>query len=134
SASDRKALQVSRMILEPVRALLGKKRLVIVGDGALQYIPFAALADPAQAKYQPLISAHEIVNAPSASTLALLRRGTSNKPAAGPTIAVFADPVFERDDPRLRAGSQVNSSGPAPAFLTRAAELHLGRLPSSRIE
>jgi CHAT domain-containing protein/Flp pilus assembly protein TadD len=40
------ALQLSQMILAPVANKLGKKRLVIVADGALQNIPFAALADP----------------------------------------------------------------------------------------
>jgi CHAT domain-containing protein/Tfp pilus assembly protein PilF len=38
---------LSRILLSPVASRLGKKRLVIVADGALQYIPFAALPDPA---------------------------------------------------------------------------------------
>jgi CHAT domain-containing protein/Flp pilus assembly protein TadD len=37
--------KLSQMILAPVANKLGKKRLVIVADGALQNIPFAALAD-----------------------------------------------------------------------------------------
>ncbi|NJS16285.1 MAG: hypothetical protein HC787_03670 [Nostocaceae cyanobacterium CSU_2_110] len=32
-------------MLAPVKDKLAKKRLVVVADGALQYIPFAALAD-----------------------------------------------------------------------------------------
>jgi CHAT domain-containing protein len=40
------ALQLSQMILAPVANKLGNKRLVIVADGALHNIPFAALADP----------------------------------------------------------------------------------------
>ncbi len=40
------ASQLSQMILAPVAKKLGKKRLVIVADGALQTIPFSALADP----------------------------------------------------------------------------------------
>jgi CHAT domain-containing protein/tetratricopeptide (TPR) repeat protein len=43
---NKPALQLSQMILAPVANKLGKKRLVIVADGALQNIPFAALADP----------------------------------------------------------------------------------------
>ena len=39
------ATELSKLILAPVANKLGKKRLVIVGDDALQYIPFAALAD-----------------------------------------------------------------------------------------
>ncbi|MBD2202284.1 tetratricopeptide repeat protein [Calothrix sp. FACHB-1219] len=42
---DVAATELSQLILSPVKDKLGKKRLVIVADGALQYIPFAALAD-----------------------------------------------------------------------------------------
>ena len=34
------------MLLGPVAAELGKKRLLVVSDGALQYVPFAALPTP----------------------------------------------------------------------------------------
>jgi hypothetical protein len=34
------------MLLGPVASKLGKKRLAIVADGGLQYIPFAALPVP----------------------------------------------------------------------------------------
>ncbi|MEH2348724.1 MAG: trypsin-like serine protease [Nostoc sp.] len=37
------ANELSQLILAPVADKLGQKRLVIVGDEALQYIPFAAL-------------------------------------------------------------------------------------------
>ncbi len=40
------AQSLSQMLLAPVAAQLGNKRLVIVADGALQYIPFAMLPDP----------------------------------------------------------------------------------------
>ncbi|MEH2198410.1 CHAT domain-containing protein [Nostoc sp.] len=42
---DKAATELSQLILAPVKDKLGTKRLVIVADGALQYIPFAALAD-----------------------------------------------------------------------------------------
>ncbi len=38
--------RLSRTLLAPVAAELGKKRLVIVADGALRYIPFAMLPEP----------------------------------------------------------------------------------------
>ncbi|MBI3650404.1 MAG: CHAT domain-containing protein [Acidobacteria bacterium] len=41
------AAQLSQMVLSPAAALLENKRLLIVADGALQYIPFAALPQPA---------------------------------------------------------------------------------------
>ena len=40
------ARQLSQTLLGPVAAQLGNKRLVIVADGALQYIPFAMLPEP----------------------------------------------------------------------------------------
>src|SRR5260370_10924099 len=35
-------LELTRLVLGPVAALLGSKRLAIVADGALEYVPFAA--------------------------------------------------------------------------------------------
>ncbi len=40
------AMRLSDMLLSPVAAKLGDNRLVIVADGALQYIPFAMLPEP----------------------------------------------------------------------------------------
>src|SRR5882672_218605 len=105
------AATLSRMLLGPVSSQLGKKRLVIVADGALQYIPFAALPAPSPgndegqdsgAEPQPLIVEHEIVSLPSASTLSTLRRETAGRKPAEKSLAVLADPVFMDDDTRVR--------------------------------
>ena len=45
------ATALSNMLLGPVAAQLGQKRLLVVPDGALEYLPFAALAVPGQASY-----------------------------------------------------------------------------------
>src|SRR5207244_999064 len=85
--------------------------------------------------YRPLILAHEVVNEPSASTLALMRRAQSVRPPAEHTLAIFADPIFEADDPRLhRSGPSAPQGDRTPPYLTRAAELRLARLPSTRRE
>ncbi len=52
---------------------------------------------------RPLIADHEIVNLPSASTLAVLRRELIGRPPAARRIAVLADPVFDHNDPRVKA-------------------------------
>jgi CHAT domain-containing protein/Tfp pilus assembly protein PilF len=105
------AAELSRMLLGPVASQLGKKRLAIVADGALQYIPFAALPAPSPgndkgrnsvAEPQPLFVEHEIVSLPSASTLATLRRETAGRKPAEKSLAVLADPVFTDDDTRVR--------------------------------
>jgi CHAT domain-containing protein len=105
------AAELSRMLLGPAASRLGNKRLAIVADGALQYIPFAALPAPSPgndggrnsgAEPQPLFVEHEIVSLPSASTLATLRRETAGRKPAEKSLAVLADPVFTGDDTRVR--------------------------------
>ncbi len=110
---------LSRMVLEPVASELGNKRLLIVADGALQYIPFQVLSKPADpnplglnataTQARPLVADHEIVNEPSASALALLIEGTASRKQPANSVAVFADPVFEADDPRIKSGNSTNS-------------------------
>jgi CHAT domain-containing protein len=105
--------QLSQMLLSPVAGQLGNKRLVIVSDGALQYVPFAALPAPDTSgnsdRPVPLIVKHEIVNLPSASTLAVLRQETQGRSPATKTIAVLADPVFSKDDERVKTTVGANS-------------------------
>jgi CHAT domain-containing protein/Tfp pilus assembly protein PilF len=96
--------QLSQILLQPVANKLGKKRLLIVADGALQYIPFAALPlckDATCDNPSQLITNHEIVNAPSISTIDIIR--TSKRRTPTKTLAVIADPVFGADDPRVSA-------------------------------
>lgn len=106
------ALQnLSEMILKPISSQLNKKRLVIVAEDALQYVPFGALPIPtgkiadnkksAAETYQPLIVEHEIINLPSASTLAVLRQKAAEQNKTLDSVAVIADPVFSKDDPRV---------------------------------
>jgi len=120
------AAALSQMILAPVAAQLGNKRLLVVADGALQYVPFGALPEPVvggrwsvvgkkqnqppATSHQPLIAAHEIVSLPSASTLAVLRRELAGRKAAPKSIAVIADPVFEKTDARLSNAVAVNEA------------------------
>ncbi|MEG4405413.1 CHAT domain-containing protein [Microcoleus sp. MON2_D5] len=137
------AALISQMILAPVASELGNKRLLIVADGALQYIPFGALS--LEKSEAPLIVKHEIVNLPSASTLAILRRDMATRQPAPKTIALFADPVFSTDDERLKGTStspvtrnQTVENLPLEAQqLQRSAseaEIYWTRLPFSRTE
>jgi len=106
---------------------LGKKRLAIVAAEALSFLPFAALPDPAAAD-QPLLIAHEIVNLPSASVLAVIRREMAGRRAAEKAVAVLADPVFEANDPRVLVARK-NSPARKGEMQTAAATLttDLGR-------
>ena len=97
------AARLSDMLILPVVKRIAGKRLLVVTDGMLQYVPFSALPVPGRgAPVVPLLVEHEIVSLPSASVLGVLRRETQSRPEAAKAVAVFADPVFEVDDPRLR--------------------------------
>lgn len=107
------SVSLSRMVLGPVAAAIKtRKRLVIVSDGILQYIPFAALPVPGVPYLGSLVREHEIVNLPSISVLAALRREEqlrTRKPEKA--VAVLADPVFSADDPRVEDRSHASAYG-----------------------
>jgi CHAT domain-containing protein/tetratricopeptide (TPR) repeat protein len=141
SASVRVANQLSQMLLQPASNLFtGKqvnKRLLIVADGALQYIPFAAL--PIPNTKEPLLAKHEIVNLPSASTLGVLRKETQGRKMAPKTLAIFADPVFTKNDERLKSekGQELSSNNIDNQTLNRASRdsgITFDRLPFTRQE
>jgi CHAT domain-containing protein len=102
------ASSLSKMLLGPAAAQLEKKQLIIVADGALQYIPFGALPDPQSTddSLVPLMVDHQVTYQPSASTLATLRNKIESRQPASKMLAVFADPVFEKDDSRLSAARE----------------------------
>jgi tetratricopeptide (TPR) repeat protein len=122
------ASALSRILVGSVAEKLGNKRLVIVTEGALQFIPFGALPapvvghaaslrprvsatvksrralrhQPLTPNPQPLIVRHDIVSLASASALAILRQELKDRKPAPRSIAVLADPVFSADDPRVQ--------------------------------
>ncbi len=125
--TERAATELSAMLLGPVAREISQRRVVVVADGILHYIPFAALADPAgrcmpAVRFCPMIAGHEIVNLPSASVLEVIRREASGRSRAAKSLAVFSDPVFDAGDPRLGAAGR---SGATTRF---------ERLPYSRGE
>ena len=86
-----RARALSRMVLGPVADALGPRTLVVVADGALQQIPFAALPRPGHP--EALIEAHTVVSSPSASVLPALGTGRPEG-TAGPELAILADPAL----------------------------------------
>lgn len=96
----RELAKVSKLLLGPLEGRLEPgRRLCIVAEGALLAVPFAALTAPgattpagttAEPRY--LVEDHEIVYAPSASTLLSLRREIRDRDVASRQIAIFADP------------------------------------------
>ena len=111
ASREREAAQLlGSMLLGPVWAeAAGLQRLIVVPDGALHVLPFAALRMPGAA--QPLLATHEIVYIPSATTLVLERRRLQGRPPAPKLAAVFADPVFSPADLRLDAAVRGKEAG-----------------------
>jgi CHAT domain-containing protein len=123
------------MVLQPVAALLGTKRLIIVPDGALQLVPFQVLSNPpsinpangntARSKNsrkgrndrRMLVEDHEIVYEASASVLALQRKEFGSRQPARHALAVFADPVFDQEglerELGLRHAARVGQAQPS---------------------
>ncbi|HEV2762307.1 MAG TPA: CHAT domain-containing tetratricopeptide repeat protein, partial [Pyrinomonadaceae bacterium] len=85
--------ELSRLVLSPVASELNKRRLVVVADGALNYIPFQVLPSPAGGD-EPLVASFQVVNAPSATTLGELRQEAEGRRPAAKVLAAFGDPVF----------------------------------------
>ncbi len=111
--------KLSRTLLGSVAKSAGSKRLVVVVDGELQYVPFGVLVGAApqgsnESGSEP--GADEIISLPSIAVLAQLRRENLTRKIATKSVAVFADPVFESDDLRLprvaksKRGPQSNGS------------------------
>ncbi len=118
--------RLATLVWKPIESRVAARRVLIVGDGVLQYVPFAALP---RTTGEPLIVHNEVVYLPSASVLESIRQH-SRPIESNPTVAVFADPVFSKNDPRLTA--QRETAAPAQ---TRAADGQLyGRLRFSRAE
>src|SRR6185369_3077142 len=126
------ARTLSDMLLGPVAAQLERKRLLVVPDGALEYLPFAALAEPGRmGQFVPLMVQHEVTSIPSASTLAVLRLELKGRAPAEKVVAVFADPVFDKADERVTGSSSRNTGGHHVASDEPEA---LPRLPYTRQE
>jgi CHAT domain-containing protein/Tfp pilus assembly protein PilF len=132
------ANQLSQMIL-PNLEQYKDKRLLIVAEGALQYIPFAALPVSGDLIMNdstvPLIVKHEIVTAPSASVINIIRQQKNRNPAPK-TLAIVADPVFGYDDERLQ-GDTLNSIPTLTPELEKSAResgVLFSRLPFTQQE
>ena len=138
---------LSQMLLTPVLDQLENKRLIIVAEGALHYVPFEVLVAPAggagndsREANTPLVTQHEIVYLQSASMLKALREARDRIATSTMNgIAILADPVFDRDDSRvhrkrLAHNRNVGSSESVGDQAQSEIETQLPRLTSTRDE
>lgn len=154
-AADRRHGSLERLadqLLTPLYEHRAKGRWVIVPDGFLELVPFAALRVPSSLAAAPssnapqepsdgrsyLVERREIVSLPSASSLDAIRRESPGRPRPSLGVAIFADPVFSADDERL-PGDHPETGPKLPDSLRQAARAAglgevLERLPFTRLE
>jgi CHAT domain-containing protein len=131
--------QLAKLLFGPVR-LPARRRLLIVPDGSLQYLPFAALSITENGRDAvPLIKLYELAMLPSASALVSLRRTAGKRPQPADEVTVFADPVFEPPGKPTPASVPSLLGSPRSRELTRALRdmqdsKWIPNLPGSRNE
>jgi len=119
--------ELSEAILAPLgQRLAGRRRLVILADGALNLVAFGALPAPGERK-EPLLVEHEIVMLPSATALLAQRRRLAGRAPAPGALAILADPVFSITDERLTGGNSVRAA--ADGQVAEGIDVLLHRLP-----
>jgi CHAT domain-containing protein len=142
---QQQAAELSRLVLAPVASeIAGTKHVLIVSDGLLRYIPFEALPVPGASVQQPLdgrksltgqgngqsaleanrraplmVEKYILTYQPSASVMSALR--AYPRRSATKLIAVFADPVFDTKDDRVKIAGKEPVSSPT-AQMARASQ------------
>jgi len=110
---------LSKMLLGQIASQLRVKRLVIVGDGILHYIPFTALTDLSNTngEWQPLLIDHVIITSPSAAVSAALEGRSLGRGSATKLLAVLGDPLYEIGDSTISESVQTSVRQRASALL-----------------
>ena len=106
-----------REIIAPVESYIEPyHRWIVIADGALGYIPFAALRSDATENGRFVASGHDVALAPAAWMI------TTARPTSkiADRVLVVSDPVYERRDPRLAlvraAGAVEDRVAATPGF------------------
>ncbi len=123
-AFQERASMLSRQLLGKAfrSGLLEGRRLAVVADGALEYVPFAALPEPGTR--EPLVARHELASLPSASVLEFQRSQTHPQAIPHGILAVIADPLYDPDDERIESRAERSET-----FRDSLDSGHYSRLP-----
>ena len=90
------------MILRPIEpSLSGAQLWVVIPDGALEYVPFAALRMPDARSSSFVAMRHDVALTPAAWMLDA--SGAHARVPGGGRLLLVADPVYQADDPRVQA-------------------------------
>lgn len=122
--------ELAQMILTPLANQSGIKRVILVADGALNYIPFQLL--PAPGSQTPLVANYEIVNTPSASILGQLRQENQQRRASTNILAAFGDPAFRSNYAQFK--NSVASGYAVTSASERGLDVDADSLDPSKIQ
>jgi CHAT domain-containing protein len=113
------SLVLYTMVIRPLEPWLSDTdRWLIVPDGALDYVPFAALQARDSASSFVVLT-HDIAYTPAAWRLDT--SGTWEGPHARRSLLLVADPVYQANDPRYRSPQKSQKPGPPPQSATESA-------------
>ncbi|HKE60276.1 MAG TPA: CHAT domain-containing protein [Pyrinomonadaceae bacterium] len=131
-----------KVAIEPAAAVLGEKRLLVVADGTLNYVPFEVLLKSATpgdfSSLGYLIKSNEIVYAPSASVVNAIRQ--QHGKASGRAMLIIADPVFNSNDTRAKGvtttatAAEVRGLGIQSALTDVAGQAATSSAPTGKME
>lgn len=90
------AISLYRLLLQPLHHWLGERDLIVVPDGILHLLPFAALINPRTGRY--LLEERAVAKAPSATLwVKALQRDRTLGQRALSGMLVVGDPWFDRE-------------------------------------
>jgi CHAT domain-containing protein len=93
-------------VIQPLeRSIATYHSLIFAPDGALHYIPFAALRATGPDRPGFLIENHDVAMTPSIRSLLERRARTTVPVTRGDRLLLVADPVYTADDDRLRSAA-----------------------------
>lgn len=121
--------ELGRALFGQVPELSRYSRLLVLADGELAHLPFAALIAPSEGD-RPLIERHEVVLVSSASAVVAQRARRRSPRTFETDLMLVADPVFSPADPRLESSASARASRSAGA----AGDRPLARLPGTSAE
>lgn len=122
------ARELSALVLQPLDPWLASiRQWIVIPDGALDYVPFAALRAPDRGTEVFVAAHHDVAYTPAAWMLdASASRGASRERA----LLLVADPVYQANDPRLAQPGNPPAVPRAPERgATDAARRDYQRLP-----
>jgi CHAT domain-containing protein/tetratricopeptide (TPR) repeat protein len=95
------AAQLSELVIKPLQPWLsGARQWIIVPDGALDYMPFAALRLSGSPESYVVVH-HDVALTPAVWMLDTEQ--AASRPPGERALLLVADPVYQADDPRLAA-------------------------------